>query len=154
MKQLRAGQTAFFASDLHLSAATPRTLDAFESWLASVADQGSLIYLIGDLFEVWCGDDFSDSTTQRFAHACQSARACGAEIYLMHGNRDFLIGEVFAELCAMAARLHLHLTVEGLEEAWQLNHLPRDVPLSVQGYYYSRPLPPQTIVDYVARGRA
>lgn len=99
MKQLRAGQTAFFASDLHLSADTPHTLKAFESWLASVADQRSLIYLIGDLFEAWCGDDFSDSTTQRFARACQSARACGADMFLMHGNRDFLMGEAFAELC-------------------------------------------------------
>lgn len=56
---------------------------------------------------------------------------------------------VFAELCAMAARLHLYLTIEGLEEAWQLSHLPRDVPLAVQGFYYAPPLRAQQYLAFI-----
>ena len=88
---------AFFASDLHLSEETPKTLEAFESWLASVAQANTLVFLLGDVFEVWYGDDYSDPTTERVAHAIQSAHAAGAKIYFMHGNRDFLLGETFAE---------------------------------------------------------
>ena len=64
---------AFFASDLHLSEDTPKTLEAFENWLASVAQDNTLIFLLGDLFEVWYGDDHSDSTSKRVAQAVQSA---------------------------------------------------------------------------------
>ena len=88
---------AFFASDLHLSEQTPKTLEAFESWLASVAQPGALIFLLGDVFEVWYGDDYSDPTTERVAHATRSAHAAGAKVYFMHGNRDFLLGEHFAD---------------------------------------------------------
>ncbi|WP_334120329.1 UDP-2,3-diacylglucosamine diphosphatase [Limnobacter sp.] len=88
---------AFFASDLHLSEETPKTLEAFESWLASVAQVDSLVFLLGDVFEVWYGDDYSDPTTERVAQAIQSAHAAGAKVYFMHGNRDFLLGETFAE---------------------------------------------------------
>jgi UDP-2,3-diacylglucosamine hydrolase len=88
---------AFFASDLHLSEDTPKTLEAFENWLASVAQEQTLIFLLGDLFEVWYGDDHSDSTSKRVAQAVQSAKSAGATLYFMHGNRDFLLGEQFAE---------------------------------------------------------
>lgn len=99
MKQLGAGQTAYFASDLHLSERTPRTLEAFEAWVASIATDNTLIYLIGDLFEVWCGDDYSNTTSERFCTALLSAQAAGATVFLMHGNRDFLMGDAFAEQC-------------------------------------------------------
>jgi len=88
---------AFFASDLHLSEDTPKTLEAFENWLASVAQEQTLIFLLGDLFEVWYGDDHSDSTSERVIQAVQSAKSAGAMLYFMHGNRDFLLGEQFAE---------------------------------------------------------
>jgi len=88
---------AFFASDLHLSEHTPKTLDAFENWLASVAQDGALVFLLGDLFEVWYGDDYSDRTIERVAQAVQSAQSAGARVFFMHGNRDFLLGESFAE---------------------------------------------------------
>lgn len=88
---------AFFASDLHLSEHSPKTLDAFENWLASVAQENTLIFLLGDLFEVWYGDDYSDSTSERVIQAVQAAKAAGATLYFMHGNRDFLVGDQFAE---------------------------------------------------------
>ena len=92
---------AFFASDLHLSEETPRTLEAFESWLASVAQANTLVFLLGDVFEVWYGDDYSDPTTERVAHAIQSAHATGAKVYFMHGNRDFLAGPGFLAQCGI-----------------------------------------------------
>lgn len=88
---------AFFASDLHLSEHTPKTLDAFENWLASVAQDGAFVFLLGDLFEVWYGDDYSDAITEQVARAVQSALSAGARVFFMHGNRDFLLGEGFAE---------------------------------------------------------
>jgi UDP-2,3-diacylglucosamine hydrolase len=88
---------AFFASDLHLSEDTPKTLDAFENWLASVAQDNTLIFLLGDLFEVWYGDDYRDSTIERVTQAVQSAKSAGATLYFMHGNRDFLLGDEYAE---------------------------------------------------------
>jgi len=88
---------AFFASDLHLSEQTPYTLEAFENWLASVSQEDSLVFLLGDLFEVWYGDDYSDNTSERVIQAVQSAKSAGAKVYFMHGNRDFLLGETFAE---------------------------------------------------------
>ena len=88
---------AFFASDLHLSEHTPKTLDAFENWLVSVSQENTLVFLLGDLFEVWYGDDYSDSTSERVIKAVQSAKSTGATLYFMHGNRDFLLGEQFAE---------------------------------------------------------
>ncbi|MCR2746651.1 UDP-2,3-diacylglucosamine diphosphatase [Limnobacter parvus] len=92
---------AFFASDLHLSEHTPHTLDAFENWLASVSQDDALIFLLGDLFEVWYGDDYSDATSNRVVQAIQSAKSAGAKVYFMHGNRDFLIGETFAEAAGL-----------------------------------------------------
>jgi len=92
---------AFFASDLHLSEHTPKTLEAFENWLANVAQDGALVFLLGDLFEVWFGDDYSDATTERVVQAVQSAQSAGARVFFMHGNRDFLLGEDFAEKAGM-----------------------------------------------------
>lgn len=88
---------AYFASDLHLSENTPYTLSAFENWLGNVASENSQVFLLGDLFEVWYGDDYSDATTARVAHALRCAASAGAKLYFMHGNRDFLLGEAFAE---------------------------------------------------------
>jgi len=58
--------------------------------------------------------------------------------------------EVFSQLCAMARRLNLRLVVEGVEEAWQLRHLPEDVNVSVQGFLFARPMPADQFQAYVA----
>ncbi|NJM32962.1 MAG: UDP-2,3-diacylglucosamine diphosphatase [Limnobacter sp.] len=99
MIEIHDGASAFFASDFHLSSKTPKTLEAFENWLISVAHDKNLIFLLGDLFEVWCGDDFSDSTTERVTKAISQGGAAGARVFFMHGNRDFLLGETFAQTC-------------------------------------------------------
>nr|WP_306173670.1 UDP-2,3-diacylglucosamine diphosphatase [Limnobacter humi] len=93
--------TLYCASDLHLSRDTPHTLQAFENWLAGVATEDAIVWLLGDIFEVWYGDDYSDECTMRFERAVHSAVAAGATLSVMHGNRDFLLGEDFAERCGM-----------------------------------------------------
>lgn len=65
--------------------------------MASVAQENTLIFLLGDLFEVWYGDDYTDPVTTRFAQATRGAVSCGAKVFFMHGNRDFLLGDAFAD---------------------------------------------------------
>lgn len=101
MIEISEGQYAYFASDLHLSEKTPDTLTAFTRWLASVARADNLIFLLGDLFEVWLGDDHSDAVSIEVSKAIYNAKLTGARVFFMHGNRDFLLGEQFAETSGM-----------------------------------------------------
>lgn len=90
-----------FVSDLHLNAAEPGTALAWQHYLA--AAEFDALFILGDLFEVWVGDDALDASSpdhpeRAFARACADAlRACAAQrpVYVMHGNRDFLLGEAF-----------------------------------------------------------
>ena len=84
----------YFISDLHLDAGTPHTwrlLDRFADTIASNCDG---LYILGDLTEVWVGDDDDAPETARLAQWLRAA-AQRFPVYLMHGNRDFLIGEPF-----------------------------------------------------------
>lgn len=101
MLELSPQDVLHCASDLHLSTETPNTLRAFETWLASVAQEGSRVLLLGDVFEVWAGDDQDDDCTRRVKTAIQSAVACGCRVEFMHGNRDFLLRDGFADECGM-----------------------------------------------------
>ncbi len=89
--------TWIFISDLHLSDATPHTLEAFERFVASMGQEGTHLVILGDLFEAWIGDDDSSECISRVKQTLISARACGAHVYFMHGNRDFLIGDAFLD---------------------------------------------------------
>lgn len=88
---------AYFASDLHLCQETPKTLAAFEAWLDAIAQENTLIFLLGDVFEVWFGDDYTDSVTERFAAATRKAHESGSTVYMTHGNRDFLMANQFSQ---------------------------------------------------------
>ena len=81
-----------FISDLHLEESNPKVVEGFVTYLASL-NAGDDLYILGDLFEVWIGDDFQDPLIESVEAAI---RACPASVYLMHGNRDFLIGRDFA----------------------------------------------------------
>ncbi len=85
-----------FISDLHLSPRSPGATALFLRFLEGRARQAEALYILGDLFEVWVGDDVSDAYTTRIAAALCAASEAGLNIYLMHGNRDFAIGEQFA----------------------------------------------------------
>jgi UDP-2,3-diacylglucosamine hydrolase len=84
-----------FISDLHLHASRPATLRAFEQLLKR-GDTAALV-ILGDLFEVWVGDDAMAEGIERQVCAWLADAARRYPIWLMHGNRDFLIGQTFSK---------------------------------------------------------
>jgi UDP-2,3-diacylglucosamine hydrolase len=85
-----------FISDLHLAAGRPAATAALFDFLAREESQAQAIYILGDLFEYWVGDDdLGDPFNASIAQALARAAAHGVKLFLMHGNRDFLIGEAF-----------------------------------------------------------
>jgi UDP-2,3-diacylglucosamine hydrolase len=84
-----------FISDLHLSADRPAANRAFYGFLREVASTADALYVLGDLFEYWAGDDdLSDPFNAEVASALKAA-AARVPVYLMHGNRDFLLLDGF-----------------------------------------------------------
>src|SRR5690606_13611537 len=93
--------TTLFVSDLHLDLARPEILQAFERFIADEAVHADALYILGDLFEAWIGDDAKDPVGARFIAAMQPLREAGKPAVFMHGNRDFLLGERFAREAGM-----------------------------------------------------
>ena len=88
-----------FIADLHLTAQRPQAIALFRDFLARAHDRLDHLYILGDLFEYWVGDDGADEA--EFAPVVASLRAAtgaGLAISVLHGNRDFLLGERFAEM--------------------------------------------------------
>ena len=87
-----------FISDLHLSAERPDITSLFIQFLNNEARQAEALYILGDLFEAWLGDDM---VLPEYADAIAAMKALsdsGVPVYIMHGNRDFLLGETFAAM--------------------------------------------------------
>lgn len=82
-------------SDLHLEEERPDITRAFLHFLATRARQAKALYILGDFFEVWIGDDGMTPFQHGIASALRTLSDSGTRIYLMHGNRDFLIGKAF-----------------------------------------------------------
>ena len=93
--------SALFISDLHLDDARPRLVEAFEVLLATQAAEAQALYILGDLFESYIGDDDDTPLNARVARATRKVRAAGVPVYFMHGNRDFLLGRDYAERAGM-----------------------------------------------------
>lgn len=87
--------TTLFISDLHIDAGAPRVLQGFRGFLAREAPRANAIYILGDLVEVWVGDD-DDGPTATALREALAAAARHCPVYVMHGNRDFLFGDRFA----------------------------------------------------------
>lgn len=86
-----------FVSDLHLGPETQLTQQAFDDWLAGL--DADALFILGDLFEAWVGDDaLALPYARRFADATQ---AFGRPVFFLHGNRDFLLGAAMAMACGM-----------------------------------------------------
>lgn len=85
-----------FASDLHLDSEAPWAIDAFLAFLAGPARAADALYLLGDLFEVWVGDDDDSPDNARTCAGLKALNDSGVAVYVIHGNRDFLLGEGFA----------------------------------------------------------
>lgn len=96
------------AADLHLDPARPSLSDLAARWFADEARGADALWLLGDLFEAWIGDDafdaIADPALARAVDALHRVAASGTAVHLMHGNRDFLLGEDFAR--RVGATLH------------------------------------------------
>lgn len=82
-------------SDLHLQEERPDITRAFLHFLATRARQADALYILGDFFEAWVGDDGMSAYQESIARALRELTDSGTRLYLMHGNRDFLIGKQF-----------------------------------------------------------
>lgn len=87
--------TTLFISDLHLEESRPDITDAFLGFLETRARGVEQLYILGDFFEAWIGDDERTPLQDTIAGALKALSDSGTAIFLMHGNRDFLIGEDF-----------------------------------------------------------
>ena len=86
-----------FAADLHLSASTPGLIGLFKAFLDFASRGATELFLLGDVFEFWAGDDDVDNPTNaEIVAALRAAVDNGLSIGFIHGNRDFLIGSAFA----------------------------------------------------------
>jgi len=87
-----------FISDLHLDSSLPHTLQRFLQFLQALPAQADALFILGDLFEYWAGDDDGERGINRTViEALRSLAKSGVTVYLQHGNRDFLLGEQFAQ---------------------------------------------------------
>lgn len=91
--------TALFISDLHLTAGDAETTRRFVEFMEGPARTARELYILGDLFEAWIGDDDDDQRLEPIVVALRRLTDSGVACALMHGNRDFLIGPRF---CAAA----------------------------------------------------
>jgi len=89
--------TTLFISDLHLEADRPDIADQFLRFLETEALNADALYILGDLFESWVGDDDPNDHYQWIKQALRKLTKKGVPVYFMHGNRDFMIGGDFAE---------------------------------------------------------
>ena len=90
----------WFVADLHLDAARPAATRAFLDLLAEQPGPAAL-YILGDLFETWIGDDGDAPPGEQVATGLQGLAERGCELYFIHGNRDFLLGEDYARRCGL-----------------------------------------------------
>lgn len=88
--------TILFISDLHLDPARPDITSQFLTFLEKDARDAEALYILGDLFEAWVGDDDPEPEKRRAIDALKALADSGVKLFFMHGNRDFLIGEDFA----------------------------------------------------------
>ena len=95
--------TALFISDLHLTAGDAETTRRFVEFMAGPARAARDLYILGDLFEAWIGDDDDDPRLAPIVAALRELTDAGVSCALMHGNRDFLLGPRFC--AATGARL-------------------------------------------------
>ncbi|GBU10161.1 UDP-2,3-diacylglucosamine pyrophosphohydrolase [Gammaproteobacteria bacterium] len=107
-------------SDLHLSVSYPHLTLAFYAFLEKRAILAQELIIVGDLFEMWLGDDLGDAFALEVARALKKLSDSGTKISFIHGNRDFSLGQTYAKLCGMSL----------LDEFYKITH-PRNKTKSI-----------------------
>ncbi|MEM7053828.1 MAG: UDP-2,3-diacylglucosamine diphosphatase [Pseudomonadota bacterium] len=92
---------SLFISDLHLEPGRPDITEQFLAFLSGPARQAERLFILGDLFEVWLGDDAASGFELGIAEALNRLNQSGVPIDFIHGNRDFLLGEDFCRRAGM-----------------------------------------------------
>ncbi|BDH46755.1 UDP-2,3-diacylglucosamine hydrolase [Salmonella enterica subsp. enterica serovar Choleraesuis] len=106
-----------FIADIHLCQEEPATVAGFLHFLSTTAREADALYILGDLFEAWIGDDDPNPLHQQIADALRELSASGVPCYFINGNRDFLVGPRFARTSGMTI----------LPEVQALNLYGRDI---------------------------
>lgn len=100
---MRGNSHSLFISDLHLCESRPHINRLFFDFLETCARHAEALYILGDLFESWVGDDDETALGRDVVNALRRLSDNGVAVFLMHGNRDFLLAQKFADAC----RAHL-----------------------------------------------
>lgn len=101
---------ALFISDLHLQPSQPFTVARFLAFLQDRAMASNALYLLGDIFEYWAGDDdLGDPFHQRIIQAIRAVSDAGIPVYWIAGNRDFLVGDAFAAAAGLQLLAEPHV---------------------------------------------
>lgn len=87
----------FIISDLHLEESRPDITQAFLGFMDDIEPKAEALYILGDFFESWIGDDEDTELQLLIKRRLRAFSDQGKQLYFMHGNRDFLIGELFAK---------------------------------------------------------
>ncbi|WP_324778963.1 UDP-2,3-diacylglucosamine diphosphatase [Thiobacillus sedimenti] len=98
--QAGAGRT-FFVADLHLTDERPAATGRFFRFLEEEAAGADALYILGDLFEAWIGDDHDEQVAAETARRLRARVEAGTPVYFMHGNRDFMLAERYAARAGM-----------------------------------------------------
>lgn len=93
--------STLFIADLHLCPEEPAITAGFLRFLSGEARQADALYILGDLFEAWIGDDAPEPLYQQIAAAIKAVVDAGIPCYFIHGNRDFLLGKRYAKASGM-----------------------------------------------------
>ena len=94
-------QKTYFIADLHLSENRPHLLALFRQFMQEQAPQAEKLYILGDLFDFWIGDDEQSDLISEVQQLIRHLTEQGVPCYFQHGNRDFLIGKKFANACGL-----------------------------------------------------
>lgn len=108
-----------FISDLHLSATTPRSVEAWAAYLHSTL--ADAVFILGDLFDVWIGDDTRDQPFEQHCVDVLRTASASRSVYFMAGNRDFLVGPALLADCGMQ-RLQDPTVLQAFGQTWLLSH--------------------------------
>ena len=91
----------YFIADLHLSETHPELTELFNDFMQNKAQESQAVYILGDLFDFWIGDDETSPLISQVKQLIKNLTEKGIACYFIHGNRDFLVGKKFAQDCGL-----------------------------------------------------